>query len=58
MIAAGTGTELVPLPEGAAYFGYIFARGKTPAFVERTLREAAGRLRVVISPMWRLRPAI
>ena len=53
-ISAGTGTELVPLPEGGAYLGYVFARGETPAGVESSLREAAGRLRTVIAPIWRL----
>ena len=56
-ISAGTGTELVPLPEGGAYLGYVFARGETPGGVESSLREAAGRLRIVIAPMWRLEPA-
>ena len=56
-IAAGTGTELVPLPEGSAYLGYVFAHGETPAFVEGALREAAARLEIVISPMWRLSPS-
>ena len=56
-ISAGTGVELVPLPEGGAYLGYVFARGETPGGVESSLREAAGRLRIVIAPMWRLGPA-
>lgn len=56
-ISAGTGVELVPLPEGGAYFGYVFARGETPGGVERSLRTAVGRLRIVIAPMWRLSPA-
>ena len=56
-IAAGTGAELVPLPEGGAYLGYVFARGETPGGVERSLRAAAGRLRIVTAPMWRLQPA-
>ena len=56
-ISAGTGAELVPLPEGGAYLGYVFARGETPGDVESSLREAAGRLRIVIAPMWRLEPA-
>ena len=56
-IAAGTGVELVPLPEGGACLGYVFARGETPEGVERSLRTAAGRLRIVTAPMWRLRPA-
>ena len=57
-ISAGTGAELVPLPEGGAYLGYVFARGETPGGVESSLREAAGRLRIVIAPMWRLTPRI
>ena len=56
-ISAGTGVELVPLPEGGAYLGYVFARGETPGGVEQALRTAAGRLRIVIAPMWRLEPA-
>ena len=56
-ISAGTGVELVPLPEGGSYLGYVFARGETPGGVEQSLREAAGRLRIVIAPIWRLVPA-
>jgi biotin carboxylase len=36
---------LVPLPEGASYLGFIFARGDTPAEVEQALRDAHARLR-------------
>jgi biotin carboxylase len=39
---------LVPLPEGASYLGFIFARADTPETVERALREAHGELRFVI----------
>ena len=42
------GAEVVPLPEGARYLGFIFARAETPERVERALREAHGRLEVVI----------
>lgn len=31
---------LVPLPEGASYLGFIFARGDTPAEVEEAIRRA------------------
>ncbi|PYM91176.1 MAG: biotin carboxylase [Candidatus Rokuibacteriota bacterium] len=34
------GQEVVPLPEGWQYLGFIFARADTPAAVERALREA------------------
>ena len=37
--------ELVPLPEGASYLGFIFARGASPQAVEAALREAHRRLR-------------
>jgi biotin carboxylase len=39
-----------PLPEGDRYLGFLFARGSTPAEVEAALREAHGRLRVVVAP--------
>jgi len=38
------GQEVVPLPEGWHYLGFIFARGETPAAVEEALREAHTRL--------------
>ena len=41
-------TQLVPLPEGKSYLGFIFARGKSPAVVERGLRGAHERLQFVI----------
>ncbi len=43
-ITAHVGQELVPLPEGWQYLGFIFARGETPEAVERALREAHARL--------------
>lgn len=48
-ITAKFGQQLVPLPEGASYLGFIFARGDTPEFVEQALRAAHGKLRFVIS---------
>jgi hypothetical protein len=38
----------VPLPEGASYLGFIFARAATPEAVERSLRGAHGRLTFAI----------
>ncbi|GHO42473.1 hypothetical protein KSX_06360 [Ktedonospora formicarum] len=35
---------LVPLPEGASYLGFIFARGDTPEAVEEAIRQAHSRL--------------
>ena len=44
------GGEVVPLPEGARYLGFIFARAETPEAVEAALREAHQRLEFVILP--------
>src|SRR5262249_4449802 len=41
---------LVPLPEGASYLGFIFARGSRPADVERALRDAHTRLSFHVAP--------
>jgi hypothetical protein len=49
-ITAHRGQELVPLPEGAAYLGFLFARADTPAAVEAALREAHRRLEFVVAP--------
>jgi len=39
-ITAKLNNSLVPLPEGASYLGFIFARGETPAEVEDAIRKA------------------
>ncbi len=44
-ITAKLNQPLVPLPEGASYLGFIFARGDTPAGVEAAIRAAHARLR-------------
>jgi biotin carboxylase len=36
-------------PEGSSYLGFIFARGKTPSFVETALRQAHAALRFQIT---------
>jgi biotin carboxylase len=41
---------LVPLPEGASYLGFIFARGATPVVVEQALRAAHRRLQFAVDP--------
>jgi hypothetical protein len=41
---------LVPLPEGASYLGFIFARAPRPALVEQALRAAHARLAFTIDP--------
>jgi len=50
VITAKESQKLVPLPEGASYLGFIFARGASPEFVENALRSSHQKLRFVISP--------
>ena len=45
------GHELVPLPEGNQYPGYIFARADTPQAVVKALREAHAELNFVVAPV-------
>jgi biotin carboxylase len=47
-ISLHKGQEVVPLPEGSRYLGFIFSRAATPAEAEAALREAHRHLRFVI----------
>ncbi len=47
-ITAKLNYPLVPLPEGASYLGFIFARGETPTEVEEAIRIAHRLLRFEI----------
>jgi len=49
-ITARRNHRIVPLPEGASYLGFIFARGESPEIVEAALREAHRRLVIRIVP--------
>ena len=49
-ITAKLNHPLVPLPEGASYLGFIFARAATPAEAEAALRAAHVELRFTVSP--------
>ena len=49
-ITAKPAEKLLPVPEGASYPGFIFARGTTPQEVEQALRTAYRQLRLVIAP--------
>jgi biotin carboxylase len=51
------GNELVPLPEGGSYLGFIFAHAPTPAAAEMALRAAHACLRIVVAPLWKGRQA-
>ena len=48
------GNELIPLPEGNQYPGYIFARGDTPGEVVSALRTAHAHLKFVVAPVLRI----
>lgn len=48
-ITAKVRQKLVPLPEGASYLGFIFARAETPEQVERALRDSHAKLSFEIS---------
>jgi hypothetical protein len=39
---------VIPLPEGEAYLGFLFAKAESPAEVEAALREAHRRLELDI----------
>jgi hypothetical protein len=47
-ISAHLGQRLVPLPEGARYLGFIFARAESPEAVEGALRASDAKLEFVI----------
>jgi biotin carboxylase len=47
VITIPRGEQLVPLPEGDRYLGFMFARADSPAAVEAALRQAHAQLRVV-----------
>ena len=53
-ITAQMNYPLVPLPEGDAYLGFIFAAGSSPDAVETSLRAAHAELRFEILPEIRL----
>lgn len=50
IISAHVGEDLLPLPEGSKYLGFIFGRAESPARVESALREAHRRLEFVVLP--------
>jgi biotin carboxylase len=48
IVTAHVDEELVPLPEGASYLGFAFARGETPRQVEFALRKAGAFIEPVL----------
>ena len=55
-IVARAGREMIPLPEGNQYPGYIFARADSPEEVVTALRDAHARLNFVVAPLFRMTP--
>ena len=51
IVTAKPDQQLLALPEGASYLGFIFARAETPALAERAVRDAHARLRFKIDPL-------
>jgi len=49
IITATAGQRLIPLPEGATYLGFLFARAESPDAVESALRCAHAKLRFHIA---------
>jgi hypothetical protein len=49
IVTAKQGQKLIPLPEGASYLGFIFARGETPDAVARALHNSHRQLRFEIA---------
>jgi hypothetical protein len=56
-ITAKADQQLLALPEGSSYLGFIFARADAPAFAERAVREAHARLRFTIDPLFAMTTA-
>jgi biotin carboxylase len=48
------GYELVPLPEGNSYLGFIFAQAPTVKEAEQALRDAHACLKFVLAPLWKI----
>lgn len=48
------GYELIPLPEGNSYLGFIFAEASTVEETEQALRKAHNCLNIVLAPLWKI----
>ena len=49
VISIALSQEVVPLPEGDKYLGFIFAKAETPEEVEIALRQAHAKLKFEIN---------
>lgn len=50
VITAKEGQEMLPLPEGSAYLGFLFVRAGSDDLVLKCLRKVHQRLSFVLSP--------
>ena len=50
-ISVSEGYELVPLPEGFSYLGFIFSKAPTPEVAEQALRSAYEKLKIKTMPI-------
>ncbi|MCK4742340.1 MAG: ATP-grasp domain-containing protein [Sulfuriflexus sp.] len=54
VISVRDGHELVPLPEGSSYLGFIYAITNSAAEAESALREAHRHLNIVTAPLFKI----
>jgi len=54
LISIRDGYELLPLPEGSSYLGFMFARASAPQQVEAALRAAHAQLSIVVGPLLKI----
>ena len=55
-ITAKPDQQLLALPEGASYLGFIFAKAETPELAEGAVREAHAQLQFTIDPLIAMAP--
>ena len=53
-IIINQGHELIPLPEGNQYLGYIFASAETPEQATTAIREAYAKLNFITTPIFKI----
>lgn len=58
LISVREGYELLPLPEGGGYPGFVFARAASPELVEAALREANDNIRIIVAPVLRIKGGV
>ena len=56
-IVISEGHELIPLPEGNQYLGFIFAQADSPERVTDALRAAHEQLNIITAPVFKLERA-